>query len=33
MFDVPEGVREVVGKYKDLVAAIIEPVIDRFVSG
>ena len=33
MFDVPEGVREVVGKYKALVAAIIEPVIDRFVSG
>jgi hypothetical protein len=33
MFDAPEGVREVVGKYKDLVAATIEPVIDRFVSG
>ncbi|MDP6697718.1 MAG: hypothetical protein QF558_08140 [Acidimicrobiales bacterium] len=33
MFDVPKGVREVVGKYKDLVAATIEPVIDRFVSG
>lgn len=33
MFDVPKGVREVVGKYRDLVAATIEPVIDRFVSG
>ncbi|MBT3246587.1 MAG: hypothetical protein HN979_01085 [Actinobacteria bacterium] len=33
MFDAPEGVREIVGKYKDLVTATIEPVVDRFVGG
>ncbi len=33
MFDAPEGVREIVGKYRDLVIATIKPVFDLFVGG
>lgn len=33
VFDAPEGVREIVGKYRDLVVSTVEPVVDLFVGG
>lgn len=32
VFDVPEGARDLVGRYRDMAAATIEPVVDRFLT-